>query len=472
MERYEHDTVIDAPRDVVWDWHTRDGAFERLAPPWEALESVSAPPDLSPGARRVFRFPLGPIKGEWVAEHTELVEGERFVDRMVRGPFAAWLHTHRFVTEGDRTVVRDQVDYAVPMGALGRLVAGAMVRSTVRRMFQAREVRLVRDLAHHGRFADRARRRVLIAGASGLVGSQLVPFLRTGGHEVVQLVRRPPANAWERFWDPAEGVLDPECFDGVDAVIHLGGVGIADRRWSATRKAAIRDSRVDSTRFLAQAMAGLRRKPEVFLVASAIGLYGDRGDAELDESSAPGSGFLPEVVRDWEAAAESARAAGIRTVHLRTGVVVAGTGGALGKMRLPFSLGLGGPIGSGRQWMSWISLDDVLGAVLHLMMTPDTDGAYNLTAPEPVPQRTFARTLGRVLRRPAVAPLPGFVARAVFGELAGPLLLEGQRVLPRRLEASGYRFAHRTLEHALVDTLGLWAPDASPIHDALTAATR
>ena len=250
---YEHETSVHAPRQTVWDWHTREGAFDRLTPPWEPMETVSAPPDLSPGGRRVIRFPLlGPIKGRWIAEHTDLIEGELFADRMVRGPFKRWWHTHRFVEKGEMTIVEDEVSYDVPMGFLGRLFGGRMVRKRIWQMFTAREKGLINDITRQMEFSEVPRKRVLVVGGSGLIGSNLIPFLDCMGHEVTQLVRREPSHPRQRFWDPSNGVLDIEHLKEIDAVIHLGGVGIGDKRWTKKRKAAIIDSRRDSVSLLSE----------------------------------------------------------------------------------------------------------------------------------------------------------------------------------------------------------------------------
>ena len=296
-----------------------------------------------------------------------------------------------------------------------------------------------------------------MAGSSGCIGTQLVAFLDTGGHNVWRLVRRPAKQgAKELEWYPERGELDSSILEGFDVVIHLGGVGIGDKRWNKRRKHMIRDSRVNSTKLLANAISSLENKPECFMLASAVGWYGDRADEELTEESSHGEGFLPDVCKEWEAAASAVEGAGIRTVFIRTGIVLSETAGALGKMLLPFKLGAGGPIGGGKQWMSWISLDDEIYAINHLMMNADSKGVYNLTSPNPVIQKGFAKTLGKVLRRPAFAPLPKFIVKILFGEMGEKLTLESQRALPNRLTAEGYQFVHEDLELGLRDTLGLW----------------
>ncbi len=295
---------------------------------------------------------------------------------------------------------------------------------------------------------------IAITGAGGLVGRALVPFLTTGGDEVVRLVRRDPSSEDEVAWSPADGTVDTRGLRGVDAVVHLAGEGIADGRWNAAKKERIRASRVDGTAAIAKAIASMDEPPRVLVCASAIGFYGDRGDEELTEDSAAGTGFLPEVCQAWEDAAAPAREAGIRVVNLRIGIVLSARGGALHKMLTPFKLGAGGVIGSGDQWMSWIAIDDVLGAIRHAIAQEQMTGPVNVVAPQPVTNRTFTKTLGRVLRRPTVLPLPAFAVRLVFGQMGEDLLIAGQRVLPRRLAAHGYALQYTDLETALRHQLG------------------
>ncbi len=293
---------------------------------------------------------------------------------------------------------------------------------------------------------------VAVTGTHGLIASALLPALRDAGHSTVSLVRG-DAGPGQVHWDPSRDELEPADLDGVDAVIHLAGVGIL-RRWSASGKEAILSSRVQGTALLARTLAALDHRPSVLVSASATGWYGDRGDEVLDEDSATGTGYLAEVCRQWEAAAAPAVEAGIRTVFIRTGIVQSPTGGALKPQRLVWSLGLGGRLGSGRQWVSWISIDDEVGAIVHALHTDSLSGPVNLTAPNPVTNAEYTRALGRALHRPAVLVVPGVALSAVLGrEMAHEMLLGGQRVLPRRLEASGYRFSHPSIDGALADLL-------------------
>lgn len=297
--------------------------------------------------------------------------------------------------------------------------------------------------------------RILVSGSSGLIGSALVPLLTTRGHTVTRLVRSAaPAAADSVRWDPEAGAIDGPGLEGVDAVVHLAGEDISSGSWTSTKKARIRQSRVEGTALLARAMATLARPPSVLACASAVGYYGDRGDEVLTEDSAPGRDFLAAVCRDWEAAAEPARGAGIRVAHLRFGVVLTASGGALARMLGPFRMGMGGPIGSGRQYVSWVAMDDALDAIVHVLSTPSLRGAVNIASPHPVTQLEFARALGRVLGRPTVLAVPAFAARLMFGEMADAVLLASQRLEPARLLASGYVFHDPELEPALRRLLG------------------
>ena len=461
MYKYKHVTTVDADIDSTFEWFEHEGSFRRLMPPWEVAEEVRADETIEVGSQRVFRFPMGPLKMTWVAEHTAYEPPHHFADKMVKGPFWHWTHDHNLRQSEGKTEVVDDVTYQVPFGALGNLadtvLGGMLVKSRLSSMFKARELRLQRDLKRHSDFSPLPRKKILVAGSSGMIGTQLVAFLDTGGHDVWRLVRRtlkPGAN--EIRWDPENNELDSNLISGFDVIIHLGGEPIGDKRWSVKRKQKIRDSRVDSTRLLSEAIASLDEKPESFILASAIGWYGDRGDEELTESSEIGDGFLPDVCKEWESSASAAEEAGVRTIYLRTGIVLAATGGALGRMLLPFKMGAGGPMGGGKQWMSWISLDDQIYAMNHLMMEESSKGVYNVTAPNPVRQRRFAKLLGRVLRRPAFVPLPRFAIRLIFGEMGERLTLDSQRVLPDKLVNEGYEFVHERLEDGLRDSLGMW----------------
>ena len=289
--------------------------------------------------------------------------------------------------------------------------------------------------------------RVLLSGASGLIGSALIPSLKSRGFQVVRLVRGGSVSSDQVAWDPSQP-LSPEAVTGFQAVVHLSGESVASR-WSDSKKVKIHNSRVDSTSTLAQALARTEKRPQVFVGASAIGIYGNRGDEVLREESTPGGGFLAEVCREWEAAAQPAADAGIRCAQIRTGVVLSSEGGALQKMLPPFRMGVGGNLGSGRQWMSWIQIQDMVGAINHILKTDLLRGPVNLVAPKPVTNAEFTKTLGAVLSRPTIFPVPAFVMKLAFGQMAEEVLLTSQRVEPAKLVSSGYPFQYSDLRKAL-----------------------
>ncbi|MGA0919553.1 MAG: TIGR01777 family oxidoreductase [Gemmatimonadaceae bacterium] len=436
---------------ALFDWHERPGAFDRLTPAWMPVEVRHREGGIRDGARVTIALPMGPVSIPWTLGHTGYQAGEAFRDIQIRGPFRSWEHVHRMEPVSDHaSVLDDRITFELPLPPLGGWVAGWYTRAELERLLQWRHALTRNDLARHARFAARGPRTIAITGASGMVGSALVPFLTTGGHRV-RTIGRGAASAVR--WDPARGALDGAALDGVDAVVHLAGENVG-ARWTAARRRAIVDSRLQGTRLIAETIARMPRKPEVLVSASAIGIYGVRGDEWLDETSTLGDDFLAEVGKQWEAATAPARDAGVRVVHLRIGIVLAAGGGALGKMLLPFQLGVGGVLGTGRQWMSWISREDLIGAIHHAIQTPALAGAVNAVAPTPVTNREFTKVLGRVLRRPTIAPVPAIALRALFGEMAEGTVLASQRVRPTALEGSGFAFLHRTLEDALRFELG------------------
>jgi uncharacterized protein (TIGR01777 family) len=296
--------------------------------------------------------------------------------------------------------------------------------------------------------------KILIGGSSGLVGTALMKSLEAHGHEIFRLVRHAPGSKAEVEWSPDRYSIALARIEGFDAVVNLAGESIAEGRWTDDKKRKIRESRVKGTKLLGDALANLTKPPQTFICASAIGYYGNRGDEILTEASAPGDDFLADVCVEWEKATALATEKGIRVVNARFGVILDLNGGALKKMLPPFRMGLGGKVGSGKQWMSWIALDDVTGAIRHALTTDALRGPVNAVAPAPVTNAEFTRTLGRALGRPTLVPLPAFAARLALGEMADELLLASQRVVPARLQASGYRFRYPTLEDALRAVLG------------------
>lgn len=445
-------TTIRTSAEALWAWHASPGAFERLRPPWERVAIVArSAPGLVEGLRVTLRVRRGPVAVQWTARHDSVRPGESFVDVQEEGPFTSWRHEHRFADAGSGALLEDTIAVRPPFGALGRLLAGPPLRRMLTRMLRYRHDVTRHDLEQQ-MTTPLAPMRIAITGASGMVGSALVPFLTAQGHTVIPVSRRAAPGGIQ--WDPASGTLDATAFEGLDAVIHLAGENIAGERWSASRKAALRDSRVGPTTLLATTLAGLQRPPKVLISASAVGIYGDQGDTALSETSPSADDFLGRLGAAWEAAAEPARQAGIRVVHPRFGIILTPEGGALAKMLPTARAGVSGPLGSGEQWMSWIALDDALGVVHHVLAHAEISGAVNTVTPSPVRNHDFASTLGTVLGRPAILPVPAFALKLLFGEMAEATLLASTRVLPTVLAASGYQFRYPALEPALRHLLG------------------
>jgi len=449
--------AVDLPvaPDVAFKWHLAPGALPRLVPGFEHVD-VEVEPRVAVGERGVLTTRIGPLRLRWVARITEVDrEARRFVDEQESGPFAAWRHTHTIeaVDDPGRSRLVDEVVWRAPLGPLGAAVAPWIVERKLARVFAWRHRVTASDLALHAQYGL-APQRIAVTGASGFVGSRLTALLAAAGHTVLRLVRRTPRGADEIQWDPARGTIDTARLEGLDAVVHLAGESVVGLRWTPAKKARIVDSRVAGSRTLVEALRGLARPPRVLVTASAVGFYGDRGDEVLTEGSASGVGFLAETCRAWEA--ETARAADtLRVAQMRIGVVLDPAGGALRAMLPAFRAGLGGPTGGGQMWLPWVALDDLLGAFVHALATESVRGPVNVVAPEEVRQGTFARTLGRVLRRPAMVPAPRFALRALLGrEQADSVLLASVRAQPERLMATGFRFVYPTLEGALRHVLG------------------
>ncbi|GAA4199610.1 TIGR01777 family oxidoreductase [Actinocatenispora rupis] len=458
MHTFRSEVVLDRPVEEVFAWHERQGALRRLLPPWEPVTVVQEAPDLTEGSEAVLRLSgPGAVAPRWVARHTGLRAPYEFTDVQVSGPFAAWRHHHVFEPAGDggcRLV--DEVTYELPLGPAGDR-AKPMVEARLRRMFAYRHRQLADDLAAHAA-AGVPPMTVAVTGASGFVGTALTAFLTSGGHRVVRLVRRAPRVPDESAWDPERGLVDAEVLRTVDAVVHLAGTPIAGR-FNHRHKESVRRSRVAGTRLLARTIARLRAEgdgPRVFVTASAIGYYGaDRGGEVLDEESGPGRDFLAEVCREWEAATCPAREAGARVAYVRTGLVQSPLGGTL-RIQLPqFWAGLGGRLGTGEQWQSWISLDDIVGVYHHVLTRDGISGPVNGVAPEPVTNAAFTATLGRVLHRPTLVPTPSFGPRLLLGDEGADLTaFASQNVHSGVLAGAGYRFRQPDLESCLRHVLG------------------
>lgn len=457
MNRFEYSSEMPATAAEVYRWHAQDGALARLTPPWERMEIEGRVTGIRSGSRVHLRLGRGPLRLQWIAEHEGVVPDSEFVDIQAKGPFKFWRHRHRFEEgTGSLSVLRDEIEYELPWGALGQAIGGRYVRRSLERTFEYRHQTTGADMELHERYADHPSLTVAITGAGGLIGSALTAMLTTGGHRVIKLVRSPTnGHGYGVLWDPSRGILEPEKLAGIDAVVHLAGESIAQGRWTERKKERILTSRVAGTSTLIRSLLDMENPPQTLISASAIGIYGDRGDEVLNEASATGTeGFLADVCRQWEEATRDAEAGGVRVVTARTGIVLSPAGGALAKMLPAFKLGAGGRLGSGEQYMSWISIDDAAGALLHMLMRPELRGPVNLVSPNPVRNLEFTRELGSVLRRPALIPMPAFAVRLLFGQMADEALLASTRVLPVQLEESEYRFRDPDLGPALRRLLG------------------
>lgn len=440
MEQYIARSPMPAGARAVFEWHTRPGAFERLNPPFDPAQVLEHSGSIAVGTRAVLRVRVGPLPLRWVAEHTALEDGVSFSDCQVSGPFALWEQTHRMVPEGpDRSFLEDEVHYRLPLGWVGALAGGRLARGKLEALFAYRHALLAADLSRHQALPG-VPLRVGMTGSHGFIGTTLGHFLTTGGHRVERL--------------PRSGVT-PAQLEGLDAVVNLAGASVAAGRWSALRKEEIRRSRVESTSRLVDAMRGCARPPPVLISGSAIGVYGDRGSEALEETSAPGTGFLADVCQAWEASARAAESFGVRVVLLRTGLVLSPNGGALAKLVPLFRTGLGGRVGPGRQVYSWIALEDVVGAIHYALRNSSLKGPLNLTAPEAATNGAFTEALGEVLHRPTLAPVPAIAVRAFFGEMGTQTLLASTQVTPRALLESGFTFRWPGLREALRFCLGV-----------------
>ncbi len=435
-------TTVAAPLGEVFAWHAQPGAIRRLMPPWLPTKVVRETPSLRDGSAVISMLGV-----PWIARHrtADFDPPRRFADELVTtglGRVLGWRHLHAFEAAGpSATRITDRVDARLP-------------RRAIQSLFRYRHDQLAADLQalqQSRAIADRPLT-IAVTGASGTIGTALTAFLSTGGHRVVRLVRRAARTPDERRWRPADP--DPEILAGVDAVVHLAGESLAGR-FTAARRQAITESRLTPTRRLAELMARQER-PAAFISASAIGYYGsDRGPEILTESSPRGDGFLADVVSAWEEATRPAEEAGLRVAQVRTGVVQTPTGGMLRLIAPLFWTGLGGRLGTGEQWLSWIALDDLVDIYLRAILDGDLRGPINAVAPEPVINADYTSTLAKVLRRPAVVPVPRWAPSLLLGEEgASEIAFASQRVSPTRLAGAGHQFRFETLEPALRHVLG------------------
>jgi uncharacterized protein len=465
---YEKSTEIDHPQSELFDYHARPGAIDRLIPPWERVKIVRRGRSIEPGAEVLIANKMGPISLHWLARHTILDPPNHFRDIQVYGPFRSWVHDHRLESlSASRSKLTDSVDYELPFGPLGALGKG-FVRKKLESMFSYRhqvtrfDLDLRRSLLAPSGNGPQRPIRVAISGSTGMIGQRICSLATVLGIQVVRICRPKtrPDDAGDLplprvVLDGSEWLAGKEHVEDLDAVIHLGGHGIADGRWTTTTKSKILESRVRSTEGLVRALSKLANPPKRFVCASGLGVYGDRGEAIMDENSQPESrlgrspiSFLGQVSEAWEQAARGFESFGPVAIG-RLGIVLDTRQGALAKMLPIFRFCLGGPLGSGKQYWSWIHIDDASASFLHLAIRPDVGGVYNLCAPDCPTNREFTRTLARAINRFAVLPAPSWGLRTVLGQMADELLLASTRAVPTRLIEGSFAFRYPQLEAAL-----------------------
>ncbi|MBM3964737.1 MAG: TIGR01777 family protein [Planctomycetes bacterium] len=472
MSSFSASHQFSCSRSALFHYHEAPGAIDRLIPPWESVSVVESADSLAPGSVvRISNRQFG-IHQTWKAEHVEFVKDVLFVDQLRDGPFRQWVHRHEFSDVGaDCSQLTDRIDFELPLAPVSNL-ALLWVRAKLQSMFRFRHRITSDDIAFGesiaaSRDGSVAPFRIAVTGSTGLIGRRVCELASVLGFEVIRIVRPESLNVGVRF---PTGVItaqlqegtreDQHRLEGLDAVIHLGGYGIADRRWSSSVKQRIRDSRVAGTMQLIEGLGRLDAPPKAMVSASGIGIFGDRGEEICGETTPAGTGYLSDVAREWESAAmaygnRTAGKSSRRVAIARMGVVLHPKFGALSKLLPPFRLGVGGRIGSGKQYWPWVHIDDAASILIHLAVQSACEGPFHVASPEVPTNSDFAKTLAKVLSRPACMPAPAFAMNMLLGEMAGPLLLASTRVITPRLLSSGYRFRFSSLDESLRNLLGL-----------------
>lgn len=453
------------PLADVFAWHERPGALARLTPPGEDVDVVSRRGTIHEGDVTTLRVKGGPMHFQWEARHFDFQRDVAFKDEQVHGPFASWIHEHRFTANAGGTFAQDLITFRVPGGTLGEVLGRGAVEKKLHRLFAHRYAALAGDLAWHAAYQGPPLR-VLVAGSGGMVGRALCAFLSTGGHHVIRLVRAsskpdPDAVGEAVVWNPYAGTVDTAALGVVDAVVNLAGENVAGGRWTAQRKAELTTSRVDVTKFLATLCTRLHPKPAVLINASAMGFYGERGDEVVDEGASRGEGFLGDLCVAWEAATNAASDAGIRVVLPRISLVLSPREGVLAKMLPVFRAGVGGRMGSGQQWMTWITLDDLVGLLHRALFDTRYEGPINACTPEAVRNAAFASQLGTAVGRPAFLPVPAVALKLALGEM-GQVATSSTRMAAKRLVQWAFPYRFATLPQAFTHLLGLH--ELPPLH--------
>lgn len=453
--QFRYKTHVDENVHNTYTWHTRDGALQRLLPPWQQITLLHKSGGIAPGGKVLLKMGLGPFSMLWESHHIEEQPEVMFHDIQAQGPFAYFSHTHSFSGIGNQTRIDDTLDYRLPGHRFLPKAVTAYAENEFTRMFRYRETMLKHDLALHKRYSGQ-KLRILISGASGVLGRKLVPMLTTGGHEVYRLVRRPIRdNKTEFFWDPEKGLIDIGSTPQLDAVIHLAGEYIGLKRWSSEGQARVMNSRRNGTQLLAEALVRLPQRPKVFLSASAIGIYGDCGSDWVTETRPIGQGFVPDVCREWEKPTEVAEQAGIRTILMRLGIGLTATGGALPHLLSTRPLGLFRHFGNGRHFISWVSAEDMIAAMLHCLHTESIRGPVNIAAPDPSTNTEVMQTLAAATKSRFLPSIPAGLLRWCYGPMADELILSSCRISSAKLQSTGFTYSFPSLHQVITHELGL-----------------
>ena len=470
MKSFIRTTHIDKiSSNELFAWHIREGAFERLNPPWQQFKVIERKGNIKNGGTVEIKMKIvGPIHRTWLVKHSDYIEGKQFRDSQIKGLFSSWTHIHLFNSlELSSCMLEDHIEYSLPAGVLSERIASPLINKKLNQMFSYRH-RLTRDDLRVHATANKIRGNdrpmtIGITSSGGFLGSSLILFLTTGGHRVIRFIRHRPTTDHDKLdlknvksiqWNPSS-YTDLSSLNGrMDAVVNLAGENIFGK-WTNEKRKRVFDSRVNTTRSLCKLLSSLDKPPKVLVSASATGYYGDRGDELLTEESQSSIGFLSDVCRNWEESTKIAKESAIRVVNLRLGIVLSSSGGLLSKILPLFKLGLGGRIGKGNQYMSWIGLDDLLGLVLYAIADESITGPVNAVSPNPLTNADFTATLGKVMSRPTIFSIPESIIKLALGEeLANAAILSSTRVIPKRLIKIGYQFRFPYLESVLRHTLG------------------
>tara|TARA_A100001015_G_scaffold318935_1_gene440314 strand:+ start:4161 stop:5552 length:1392 start_codon:yes stop_codon:yes gene_type:complete len=443
-------THMPVPAHQLFSWHERRGAFERLTPPWQRLDIVYNSGSLLPGSYVIFKAYYGPFFITWKAEHIHYDKNREFIDTQKKGPFKTWVH-HHITKEKNATtsILKDSITYTLPMKHIN--IGKCSINTSLKQLFAYRHKTLHTDLYIQNKYCFKKPLKIAITGSSGTIGQCLSAFLTTAGHCVIPITRK-KITTQHIFWDINRQFIENDKLENIDAVINLCGENIGQRKWSAQQKERIYNSRILSTRLLANALNTLKSPPHTLISASAIGYYGKNAQHVKNENQLGGNDFLATVCEKWEQAAQHFTQG--RVVNPRFGIVLTPKGGALKKMLPVFRAGLGGQLGSGSQIMSWISIDDLIYTLYHILYTHTLSGPINITSPHSVSNRLFTQTLGQILKRPYIFSIPEKILKIIFGEMAEGTLLADINAIPSKLLKSGFTFQYDKLETTLRHLLG------------------